>query len=79
MDNFTKIRYYMILCRDMLTVFGLYWSFSEHAITWDDRTYEERTTTMVEFSEYIFKPLNSEDKIKSGESSMDYYIGKVFE
>ena len=56
-DDSAKIRYDMILGRDILTALGLNLKFSEHVIKADDGNFNGSTAHMVDMGMYDFKDL----------------------
>ena len=58
-DDSSKVRYNMILGRDILTELGLNLKLSEHAIKADDGTFKGYTTPMIDLVICVFKYLNT--------------------
>ena len=74
----TKRRYYMILCRDILTQLGLNIKLSEHVIKKGDGTLTGSLAPIVDLSMYEFRKLN-EGKITPKESFMKSYAEEINE
>ena len=56
-DESNKVRYDMILGREILTVLGLNLKFSDHVIEEDDIPFKGYTASMVDLGTYEFKDL----------------------
>ena len=58
-DEYAKGRYYMILCRDLLTSLVLNLQFSEQITEADDGTLKELSAPMVDLGAHELKKLNT--------------------
>ena len=78
MDDSAKVRYYMVLGRDVFKELGLPLKFSDHVIEVDNGSFTGSTSPMVDLGTSEFKDLNT-GEITPEESFTNSYIEEVYE